>query len=97
MILFDKRLTKALISLRGCAGWSVPLLFGKPPKTGFHTSRPRRLSILGQCRCRPRLLILDCNNATKDIVTFDNSEMKCLTVATDSTTRMSQSSNVKDI
>ena len=27
MILFSKRVTKALIRLRGCAGWSVPLLF----------------------------------------------------------------------
>ena len=26
MILSKKRITKALISLRGCAGWSVPLL-----------------------------------------------------------------------
>ena len=27
MILSKKRKTKALISLRGCAGWSAPLLF----------------------------------------------------------------------
>ena len=30
MILFKKRITKALISLRGCAGWSAPLLFANP-------------------------------------------------------------------
>ena len=35
MILSSKRITKALISLRGCAGWSAPLLFANPPKTGF--------------------------------------------------------------
>ena len=27
MILSSKRITKALISLHGCAGWSAPLLF----------------------------------------------------------------------
>ena len=27
MILSNKRITKALIRLRGCAGWSVPLFF----------------------------------------------------------------------
>ena len=27
MILHNKRITKALIRLRGCVGWSVPLLF----------------------------------------------------------------------
>ena len=30
MILFKKRITKALISLRRCAGWSAPLLFSTP-------------------------------------------------------------------
>ena len=27
MVLFKKRITKTLIRLRGCAGWSAPLLF----------------------------------------------------------------------
>ena len=27
IIVSKKRLTKALVSLRGCAGWSAPLLF----------------------------------------------------------------------
>ena len=41
MILSKKRIRKALIRLRGWAGWSVPVLFAtKPPKTGFLTSRP---------------------------------------------------------
>ena len=30
MILSKKRITKALIRLRGCAGWSAPLLFANP-------------------------------------------------------------------
>ena len=38
MIPYNTRITKALISLRRCAGWSAPLLFA-PPKTGF--LRPR--------------------------------------------------------
>ena len=38
MILLDKRITKALISLRGCAGWSAPVLFANTRRQGF----PRR-------------------------------------------------------
>ena len=30
MILSKKRITKVLIRLRGCAGWSAPLLFPNP-------------------------------------------------------------------
>ena len=30
MILSNKLITKALIRLQGCAGWSVPLLFANP-------------------------------------------------------------------
>ena len=32
MILLDKRITKALISLRGCAGWSEPVLLANPQR-----------------------------------------------------------------
>ena len=35
MLLSDKRKTKALISLRGCAGWSAPLLFAHPRRQVF--------------------------------------------------------------
>ena len=35
MILFNKRITKALINLRGCAGWSALLLFSQTPKDRF--------------------------------------------------------------
>ena len=40
MILSSKQITKALISLRGCAGWSAPLMLATPPKTGFVATRP---------------------------------------------------------
>ena len=30
MMLSKKRITKALIRLHGCAGWSAPLLFANP-------------------------------------------------------------------
>ena len=33
MIFSNKRITKALIRLRRCVGWSVPLLFATPPPT----------------------------------------------------------------
>ena len=32
MILSIKQITKALIRLRGCAGWSAPLLFANPKR-----------------------------------------------------------------
>ena len=35
MVLSKKRITKALISLRRCAGWSAPLLFAKPRRQAF--------------------------------------------------------------
>ena len=35
MVFFYRRLTKALISLRGCAGWSAPLLFADPRRQIF--------------------------------------------------------------
>ena len=35
MILSKKRITKALIRLRGCAGWSVPVLFANPQRQVF--------------------------------------------------------------
>ena len=38
MILSKKRITYALIRLRGCAGWSAPVLFANPQRQVF--SRP---------------------------------------------------------
>ena len=35
MILFNKLITKALIRLRGCAGWSAPLLLANPRRHVF--------------------------------------------------------------
>ena len=40
MILSSKQITKALIRLRRCAGWSVPFVVRKPPKTGFLVLKP---------------------------------------------------------
>ena len=39
-MLSKKRITKALNRLCGCAGWSAPVLFVNPRKTGFLASRP---------------------------------------------------------
>ena len=39
MMLSKKRITKALNRLCGCAGWSAPVLFVNPRKTGFLASR----------------------------------------------------------
>ena len=40
MILSKKRITKALIRLRGCAGWSAPVLFAKPRRQVFSRRGP---------------------------------------------------------
>ena len=43
MILSKKRMTKALISLHGCAGWSAPLLFAKNRRQVFSRQGPNTL------------------------------------------------------
>ena len=40
MILSKKRITKALIRLGRCAGWSAPLLFANPRKQFFSRRGP---------------------------------------------------------
>ena len=40
MIHSEKRITKALIRLRGCAGWSAPLLFANPRRQVFARQGP---------------------------------------------------------
>ena len=40
MILSNKRITKVLISLRGCAGWSAPVLFANPRRKVFSRRGP---------------------------------------------------------
>ena len=40
MIHLDKRTTKALISLRGCAGWFAPVLFENPRRQVFSRRGP---------------------------------------------------------
>ena len=41
MILSKKRITKALIRLCGCAGWSAPVLFANPRRQGFSHCGPK--------------------------------------------------------
>ena len=36
ILLSKKRITKALIRLRGCAGWSAPVLFANPEDRFSH-------------------------------------------------------------
>ena len=48
MPLSRKLITRALISLRGCADWSAPLLFRKPPKTGFSLDKAHLMTIAKQ-------------------------------------------------
>ena len=40
IILSKKRMTKTLIRLRGCAGWSAPVLFAKPRRQVFSRRGP---------------------------------------------------------
>ena len=40
MILSKKQITKALIRLRGCAGWSAPVLFANPQRQVFSCRGP---------------------------------------------------------
>ena len=40
MILYNKRITKALIRLRGCAGWSAPSLFANLRRQVFSRRGP---------------------------------------------------------
>ena len=51
MILSNTRKTKALIRLRGCAGWSAPVLFANPRRQVFLRRAPYvlRLESLKKC------------------------------------------------
>ena len=40
MVLSKTRITKALIRLRGCAGWSAPVLFANPRRQVFSRRGP---------------------------------------------------------
>ena len=53
MIISNKRTTKALISLRGCAGWSAPVLFAKHRRQVFSLRGPNYLTWVkqGKPRC----------------------------------------------
>ena len=45
MVLSKKRITKALTSLRGCAGWSAHLLFANPKRQVFSRRGPEFLNL----------------------------------------------------
>ena len=45
-ILSKKQITKALISLQGCAGWSAPFLFANPRRQVFSYRGPYGLMLL---------------------------------------------------
>ena len=46
VILFEKRITKALIRLRGCAGWSALLLFANPRRQVFSRRGPDGVNMM---------------------------------------------------
>ena len=43
MILSKKQITKALIRLRGCSGWSAPVLFANPRRQVFSQRGPYKV------------------------------------------------------
>ena len=43
MVLYNTQITKALIRLRGCAGWSAPVLFANPQRQVFSRRGPIRM------------------------------------------------------
>ena len=49
MILSKKQNKKALIRLRGCAGWSAPVLFTNPRRQGFSRRGPYYSCIYDPC------------------------------------------------
>ena len=49
MILLDTRITKALIRLRGCAGWTAPVLFANPQRQFFSRRGPYVLCCHAPC------------------------------------------------
>ena len=64
MILYNKRITKALIRLRGCAGWSAPLLFENLRSQVFSRRGPsRQLAhfsfVASKCTMIPDMLIVN--------------------------------------
>ena len=46
MILLNKRITKALIRLHGCAGWSAPFLFANTKDRFSHVEAHLNLCVL---------------------------------------------------
>ena len=61
MVLSKKRITKALIRLRGCAGWSAPVLFANTRKQVFSCRGPHH-AITDKSKQRPPHTGLDVTN-----------------------------------
>ena len=45
MVLSKKLITKTLIRLRGCAGWSAPVLFANTQRQVFSRRGPNKLNL----------------------------------------------------
>ena len=56
MVLCKKRITKVLIRLRGCAGWSAPVLFPNPRRHVFSHRGPYNILCQGNS-LSPNLII----------------------------------------
>ena len=63
MILSTKRITKALIRLRGCAGWSAPVLFTNPRRQVFSGCGPYNIRYV----CRVTSLAFRVNGEDKAV------------------------------
>ena len=56
MILSKKRITKALIRLRGCAGWSAPVLFANSGRQVFSLYENRNANSMTQTHLPVKVL-----------------------------------------
>ena len=52
MLLSNKRITKALIRLRGCAGWSAPVLFTNLRRQIFSRRGPNNIILIMENRTK---------------------------------------------
>ena len=67
MILSKTRITKALISLRGCAGWYAPLLFVNQRRQGFSRRGPYTVKHLKSVHSE-EVIELESNTCMKQVL-----------------------------